>query len=53
MLMLFHSQSACDIYAYIGLLQLTDAGGAAFSPVQKYLQIFFIVSNKPLQIVSG
>ena len=40
---LYFSQSACDIYAYIGLLSLTNAGGAPFSPVQKYQTIIFFL----------
>ena len=48
--MLYHSQSACDIYAYIGLLQLTSAGGGAYSPVQKYppINVWFQINHSKL-----
>jgi len=31
-------QGACDIYVYLGLLELTNAGAASFSPVQKIIE---------------
>ena len=40
MILFYLSQSACDIYAYIGLLELTNAGAGAFSAVQQYKPIF-------------
>ena len=49
MIVLFLSQGACDIYVYLGLLQLSNAAAASFSPVQKYQSTnHFVVVNRLL-----
>ena len=37
-----HRKSACNIFAYVGLLDLRSTGGAAVSQVQRWLPVILL-----------